>query len=40
MAIADLKSGVADVMSSASDKLFDSLSFLKDVTQVLKKLIL
>jgi hypothetical protein len=33
MAIADLKSNVAGVMSSASDKLFDSLSFLKDIKE-------
>ena len=33
MAIADLKSNVADVMSSASDKLINTLSFLKDVKE-------
>ena len=33
MAIADLKSNVADVMNSASDKLINSLSFLKDVKE-------
>src|SRR4030095_9650412 len=33
MAITDLKSNVADVISSASDKLFDSLSFLKDIKE-------
>lgn len=33
MVIADLKSNVADVMSSASDKLINSLSFLKDVKE-------